>query len=215
MKHLLLWLLAAAILAGCAPAKKDPPAPSGQAEVRGQPKRLQWSEPPAMQIDPNKTYFATLKTSMGDVRIELFAKDAPLTVNNFVFLARHGYYDNVLFHRIVRGFMVQTGDPTGTGTGSPGYRFKDELPPQHSYQPGIVAMANSGPNTNGSQFFICNGPQCSASLDSRPHYTQFGRVVAGMDIVEKISAVPVTEQRGERSKPLQEVWIKTVVIEEK
>lgn len=179
--------------------------------------RLQWNQAPAMQIDSNKAYFATLQTTMGDVRIELFVKDAPITVNNFVFLARQGYYDNVVFHRIMQGFMIQGGDPQGTGGGGPGYTIPDELPPKRSYEPGIVAMAKTNrPDSAGSQFFICNGAHCAAALDGNPVYPQFGKVVSGMDVVEKISAVQVGAQPGgERSKPLHEVWIKTVVIEEK
>jgi len=142
----------------------------------------QWSTAPAMQIDPSKTYLATLKTTKGDVKIKLLAGESPRTVNNFVFLAREGFYDGVIFHRVIKPFMIQTGDPTGTGMGGPGYKFADELPPKHSYQPGIVAMANAGPNTNGSQFFICSGPQ-AAGLDRYPHYSQFGMVVEGMDVV--------------------------------
>lgn len=220
-------LVALLLLAGCGGVKKETPAPTPspapagqgtqpqQAEVRGQVKKLQWPSPPKMQIDPSKSYTAIMKTSMGDIKIELFAKDAPKTVNNFVFLARQGYYDNVVFHRIVKDFMIQGGDPTGTGGGGPGYRFEDELPPKRSYDPGIVAMANAGPNTNGSQFFICNGKNCALSLNPRPNYNQFGMVVEGMDVVLKISDVPTVVQRGEKSKPTQEVWIKTVIIEEK
>jgi cyclophilin family peptidyl-prolyl cis-trans isomerase len=174
----------------------------------------QWSAPPAIQIDPEQSrYFATLRTSKGEIRVELLADEAPLTVNNFVFLAREGYYDGVRFHRIIRPFMVQTGDPTGTGSGGPGYRFADELPPRHSYDPGIVAMANAGPNTNGSQFFICSGPQ-ARGLNNHPNYTQFGRVVEGMEVVEAIAATPVGPSgRGELSRPLEEVLIESVLVE--
>ncbi len=116
----------------------------------------QYSSPPDMQIDPQKTYTATFKTDHGDIVIDLFAAQAPATVNNFVFLAREGYYDNTTFHRVISGFMAQGGDPTGTGTGGPGYKFKDEasaLALKHD-SVGILSMANAGPNTNGSQFFI-------------------------------------------------------------
>lgn len=174
----------------------------------------QWAAPPAMQIDPAKKYHATLKTNKGDIRIELLADESPVTVNNFVFLAREGFYDGVTFHRVIKPFMIQTGDPTGTGRGGPGYRFPDELPPKHSYEPGIVAMANAGPNTNGSQFFICSGPQAKG-LDSYPNYTQFGRVVAGMDVVEALASVRVGPSgMGEMSRPLEEVRIDTVTVEE-
>jgi cyclophilin family peptidyl-prolyl cis-trans isomerase len=174
----------------------------------------QWPAPPEMQIDPSKTYHATLKTNKGDVRIELLTGEAPKTVNNFVFLAREGYYDGVKFHRVIRTFMIQTGDPTGTGAGGPGYRFADELPPKHSYEPGMVAMANAGPNTNGSQFFICSGPD-AGNLNRYPNYTQFGRVVEGMETVQKLASTPVGPTgRGETSKPLEEILIENVTIEE-
>lgn len=174
----------------------------------------QWSSPPPMQIDPAKTYHATLKTTKGDVRIKLLADESPKTVNNFVFLAREGFYDGVKFHRVIKPFMIQTGDPTGTGSGGPGYRFEDELPPRHSYEPGIVAMANAGPNTNGSQFFICSGPQ-AAGLNNYPNYSQFGRVVSGMDVVEQLASVPVGRApHGEVSRPQEEIQILGVTIEE-
>ncbi len=168
-----------------------------------------------MQIDPAKRYQAILRTTKGDITIELLAGEAPITVNNFVFLAREGFYDGVKFHRVIKPFMIQTGDPTGTGRGGPGYRFPDELPPKHPYEPGIVAMANAGPNTNGSQFFICSGPQ-AAGLNQYPNYTQFGRVVQGMDVVQALASVPVTASfGGERSKPLEDIRIESVsIIEE-
>lgn len=174
----------------------------------------QWSTPPEMQLDPAKTYHAILKTSKGDVRIELLSDETPATVNNFVFLAREGFYDGVTFHRVIKPFMIQTGDPTGTGAGGPGYRFRDELPAKHSYEAGLVAMANAGPNTNGSQFFICSGAQ-SSGLNSAPNYTQFGRVVSGMDVVEALASVPVGPSgRGEMSTPREEIAIESVSIEE-
>ncbi len=174
----------------------------------------QWNAPPAMQIDATKTYQATLKTTKGDVKIELLADESPRTVNNFVFLARAGYYDGVKFHRVIGPFMIQTGDPTGTGMGGPGYKFADELPPKHPYEAGMVAMANAGPNTNGSQFFICSGSQ-SRSLDSYPNYSQFGRVVGGMDVVNALAATPVgPSAHGEMSSPREEIRIESVTIEE-
>lgn len=120
----------------------------------------QYSAPPEMQIDPDKRYTATIKTDKGDIKLDLFAQQAPKTVNNFVFLAREGYYDNTTFHRVIQGFMAQGGDPTGTGRGGPGYQFADEagaLALPHD-GPGVLSMANAGPNTNGSQFFITHGP---------------------------------------------------------
>ncbi|MBI4296787.1 MAG: peptidylprolyl isomerase [Chloroflexi bacterium] len=162
-----------------------------------QPVRKQWDKPPAMQIDLNKNYFAVLRTSLGDVRIKLLVKEAPRTANNFVFLARQGFYNGVIFHRIIKDFMIQGGDPTGTGRGGPGYQFADELPVKHSYEPGIVAMANAGPNTQGSQFFIVTGP-AGKGLDGYPNYTQFGQVMEGMDVVMKIASVEV-----ERASPTE------------
>jgi cyclophilin family peptidyl-prolyl cis-trans isomerase len=194
--------------AGQTPAQTTPPAQTGA--------KKQWNAPPAMQIDTNKTYTATIKTNLGDIKVELFAKDAPKTVNNFVFLAREKFYDGVIFHRIVKNFMIQGGDPTGTGSGGPGYKFADEKVTR-SYEPGIVAMANSGPNTNGSQFFICNGMDCKG-LDQTPKWTQFGKVIEGMDVVLKLSDLEVVKQPGtnpEVSKPKNPPVIQTIVIDEK
>lgn len=174
-----------------------------------------YAAPPAMSIDTNKQYIATVKTNAGEFKIELFAKDAPLTVNNFVFLAKDHFYDGVPFHRIIKDFMIQTGDPSpsGNGTGGPGYRFADELPSRHSYEAGIVAMANAGPNTNGSQFFICNGED-SENLNQAPHYTIFGKVVAGMETIHNISNTPVINSpQGEPSKPTQDLYIQSISIE--
>jgi cyclophilin family peptidyl-prolyl cis-trans isomerase len=144
---------------------------------------LSWPSAPAMTIDPTKTYTANVQTTAGNFTITLDAKKAPKTVNNFVFLAQHGFYKCVIFHRVIPGFMDQTGDPTGTGTGGPGYKFANEnLPP--SYAPYDVAMANSGPNTNGSQFFIV-APGGQSQLQS--DYSLFGTVTSGQDVVSKIN----------------------------
>ncbi len=175
----------------------------------GGDKGKQWSSEPAMTIDPSKSYAATLKTSEGDLTIDLLADHAPRAVNSFVFLAREGFYEGVTFHRIMKGFMVQTGDPTGTGSGGPGYRFKDE-PVSLRYTRGTVAMANAGPNTNGSQFFIVDGDDVGLP----PNYTIFGRVREGLDVLDKIAATPVALARGERSKPTREVRIESVTIRE-
>ncbi|MCL6516392.1 MAG: peptidylprolyl isomerase [Alicyclobacillus sp.] len=165
-----------------------------------------------MQLEPNTEYDAVIHTTEGDFTVELFAAKAPLTVNNFVALARDGFYDGVVFHRIIREFMIQTGDPTGTGMGGPGYRFADELPPVEPYEPGVVAMANAGPNTNGSQFFICTGDQCR-HLNRYPNYTVFGRVREGMDTVRRIAATPVTRSAtGEMSRPTVEVRMTSIEI---
>ncbi len=143
----------------------------------------QWSTPPEMTIDVKKTYIATMKTSRGDIELELCAKHAPKTVNNFVFLVREGFYDGVSFHRVIANFMIQGGDPTGTGRSGPGYQFEDEFrgnPLKHGT--GALSMANAGPNTNGSQFFITHSPQ--PHLDGR--HTVFGRVLKGQDVVNAI-----------------------------
>jgi cyclophilin family peptidyl-prolyl cis-trans isomerase len=143
-----------------------------------------YSSPPAMSIDPKKRYTAMFKTEKGDFEVELYADKAPKTVNNFVFLARDGFYDGVTFHRVIKDFMAQGGDPTGTGTGGPGYKFADEFHPslKHS-KAGILSMANAGPNTNGSQFFITFAP--TPWLDGK--HTIFGQVVRGMDVLESLS----------------------------
>jgi cyclophilin family peptidyl-prolyl cis-trans isomerase len=169
----------------------------------------QWASAPAMVVDPSKVYSATLHTSKGDITFDLLMSDAPKTVNNFVFLAREGYYDGSPFHRLIKGFMIQGGDPTGTGRGGPGYRFADERVSRR-YERGIVAMANAGPNTNGSQFFICHGRN-SESLP--PSYTIFGKVSGGLDVVDAIADVPTTGP--ERSTPSEKITINSVTITEK
>jgi len=170
---------------------------------------------PAMTIDQEKTYVAQVKTNKGDFTIELFAKDAPKTVNSFVFLAKDHFYDDVIFHRILQSLVAQTGDPTGTGRGGPGYSFEDELNNGHQYELGTVAMANAGPNTNGSQFFICTGADCE-QLNSTPNYTIFGKVSDGMDVISAIAATPVEAgQFGEMSKPKEAVTIESIDIVEK
>ncbi|OGV65661.1 MAG: peptidylprolyl isomerase [Lentisphaerae bacterium RIFOXYC12_FULL_60_16] len=145
--------------------------------------KLQWNTPPAMQIDPAKPCHATIETSRGNIELELFAQHAPKTVNNFVFLAKQKFYDGVVFHRVIANFMVQTGDPTGTGRGGPGYRFEDEFkgnPLKHERC--VISMANAGPGTNGSQFFITHSPQ--PHLDGK--HTVFGKVTTGQSVVDAI-----------------------------
>jgi len=143
----------------------------------------QWNAPPAMQIDTTKTYTATMETGRGTIELELDAKAAPAAVNNFVFLAREGFYDNLVFHRVIANFMVQGGDPTGTGRGGPGYRFDDDFGPGDlRHDKGVISMANAGPNTNGSQFFITHAPQ--PHLDG--HHKVFGKVTSGQDVVDAI-----------------------------
>src|SRR5438128_3346408 len=172
----------------------------------------QWNQAPEMVIDPAKQYTATIQTTEGAMTAQLLPAEAPKTVNNFVFLAREGFYDGVPFHRVMKGFMVQTGDPTGTGSGGPGYRFADE-PIRSDYEPGTLAMANSGPNTNGSQFFIVHGSG-GRKLDKT--YTIFGRLTAGIEVLEKIANTPVRASRsGEPSQPVEPPRIQSVAIEEK
>lgn len=144
----------------------------------------QWETAPEMQIDTEKSYSAVIKTNKGDVHIELFAKDAPITVNNFVFLAREGFYNGVTFHRVIPNFVIQGGDPTGRGSGGPGYRFRDEVGPTnpHKHGTGYLSMANAGPGTNGSQFFITHSPQ--PHLDGK--HTVFGKVTKNMAVVNSI-----------------------------
>lgn len=159
-----------------------------------------------MGIDTAKRYTATMDTSLGTIVIALDAVNAPLTVNNFVFLAAHHYYDGVIFHRIINGFMCQGGDPTGTGRGGPGYRFADE-PVTQRYQIGSVAMANAGPNTNGSQFFIVSG---GAGMRLPPQYSLFGKLIDGLDVLDAIQRVST----GSADRPVDPVVIESVTITE-
>jgi len=164
-----------------------------------------------MRIDPSKNYNATISTNMGDIQVNLLAQEAPTTVNNFIFLAREGFYDNVKFHRIIKNFMVQTGDPTGTGRGGPGYRFIDEWPKELNYDRGTVAMANAGPNTNGSQFFIVQGE----TVNLPKNYTIFGKLTDGLNVVDQIASVPVSAgPGGEPSVPQTDVRITKVTVAE-
>lgn len=165
----------------------------------------QYNAQPEMIIDLAKTYSATLHTNHGDIAIEFDAVRSPLTVNNFVFLARNGFYDGVIFHRVIKDFMIQGGDPTGTGMGGPGYKFRDELEGSGRYSRGTVAMANAGPNTNGSQFFICH-----ADVGLPHSYNIFGQVTSGMDAVDAIATTPT----GAQDRPHEECVIKSVSITE-
>lgn len=144
-------------------------------------KSMRYSAPPAMCINTENKYTATIKTEKGDIILDLFASDVPRTVNNFVFLARQGFYNNTTFHRVIPGFMAQGGDPTGTGCGGPGYTFADEFT-SHRHEAGSLSMANAGPNTNGSQFFITYAPQ--PHLNGR--HSVFGQLTAGMDVLKKL-----------------------------
>ena len=164
---------------------------------------------PEMNIDISKKYTAVIKTSMGDMSVEFFTEDAPMTVNNFINLSRDGYYDNVIFHRVISGFMIQGGDPSGTGHGEmgkyPGYKFEDELNNQRSYDKGILAMANAGPDTNGSQFFIMH-----VNYPLPYQYTIFGFVTDGLEVIDKIASV----ETGDGDKPVNDVVIETVEVKE-
>lgn len=145
--------------------------------------KLKWDSPPEMQIDTSKTYMAKIETNKGIIELELYSEHAPKTVNNFVFLAREGFYDGISFHRVIGDFMIQGGDPTGTGGGGPGYSFEDEVEENPlTHERGVISMANAGPNTNGSQFFITHSPQ--------PHlngkHTVFGKVVTGQNVIDSI-----------------------------
>lgn len=171
------------------------------------PKRQRFDEPPQMCIDPAKSYTATMETSLGSMTIHLDAAAAPKTVNNFVTLSRYHYYDGVTFHRIINGFMCQGGDPDGTGRGGPGYRFEDELPRPGRYEIGSLAMANAGPNTNGSQFFIVSGP---SGVGLPPQYSLFGKVVSGLDVLDEMQQV----QTDRNDRPLSDVVISSVTITE-
>ncbi|OGI26254.1 MAG: peptidylprolyl isomerase [Candidatus Moranbacteria bacterium RBG_13_45_13] len=163
-----------------------------------------------MQIDQNKIYSAVLKTSEGDITIELDAKKTPKTVNNFVSLARDNFYNGTIFHRVVKDFMIQGGDPNGDGSGGPGYKFEDENM-EGEYTRGTVAMANSGPNTNGSQFFIIH-----KDYDLPQNYVVFGHVSSGMETVDKIAEAETTMSSSmEKSKPVSPVKIESVEVAEK
>jgi cyclophilin family peptidyl-prolyl cis-trans isomerase len=181
-------------------------APEIPAADGSSPKTQRFNGPPPMVIDPAKRYTAEVVTSKGTMVIALDANAAPKTVNNFVFLSRWHYYDGIVFHRIIPGFMLQGGDPEGSGRGGPGYRFDDELPAPGRYEIGSLAMANAGPNTNGSQFFIVSGPD-GTSLP--PSYSLFGKVITGLDVVKSIESV------GSRSgSPSEDVIIESVTVTE-
>jgi cyclophilin family peptidyl-prolyl cis-trans isomerase len=165
---------------------------------------------PTMEIDKTKQYTAVLNTTAGKITISLHANETPITVNNFVYLAKKGFYDNTIFHRVIKDFMIQGGDPSGDGSGGPGYSFEDE-PFTGDYKRGVVAMANRGPNTNGSQFFIMHADQALPK-----NYVIFGEVTEGLDTVDKIAGAPVTTNAmGEKAKPITPVVVNSVEIIEK
>jgi cyclophilin family peptidyl-prolyl cis-trans isomerase len=182
-------------------------------EVKKEVNKKKYDKYPDMVIDQNKKYTAVLQTDKGDITVELDALNTPKTVNNFVFLSQKGFYDGLTFHRIIKDFMIQGGDPNGDGTGDAGYKFDDE-PIVKDYLPGTIAMANSGPNTNGSQFFIMTGDYSGGKLPK--NYVIFGNVINGMDVVKKIAETPVEQgASGEGSKPTEDIIISTIKIEEK
>ena len=162
---------------------------------------------PEMQIDTSKEYIAILVSSEGDIKLMLNADKTPATVNNFVYLARRGFYNNTIFHRVINGFMIQGGDPNGDGSGGPGYHFDDE-PFEGEYTRGVIAMANAGPNTNGSQFFIMHKDN-----EMPKNYVIFGKVLEGMDVVDKIASSSTTANAaGELSRPINPVLVNNVKI---
>ncbi len=165
---------------------------------------------PPMTLDKTKTYTAVLKTTEGEISVQLNASVVPITVNNFVTLAKKGFYNNTIFHRVIKGFMIQGGDPKGDGTGGPGYTFEDE-PFEGGYTRGTIAMANAGPDTNGSQFFIMH-----QDYELPPNYTIFGKVIRGIEVVDKIAEAQVsTSATGESSTPVNPVKVTTIEIIEK
>lgn len=200
----LILVLVVVILAGLILTKPSPklqvteepsPMPSPSAKQYQSAKQV---------ITAGKSYTATLKTTAGDIVVEL-SKNTPITTNNFVFLAKEGFYDGVIFHRVISGFMIQGGDQTGTGTGGPGYRFADE-PFSGEYKRGVVAMANAGPDTNGSQFFIMH-----TDYPLPPNYVIFGMTTSGLDVIDKIASAP----KGANDRPTNPVVINTIEIQEK
>lgn len=179
----------------------------GEAPPAADEEKPQYDAPPEMRIDEGTDYRAVLRSSCGRIVVDLFEEQAPVTVNNFVFLARDGFYDGLVFHRVIEGFMNQGGDPRGDGTGGPGYQFEDEFVEELSFdRPGLLAMANSGPDTNGSQFFITVAP--TPHLDGQ--HTIFGEVVEGMEVVEEINGLPTDPS----DRPSQTVYIESVRIQE-
>ncbi|GIQ62925.1 hypothetical protein PACILC2_14930 [Paenibacillus cisolokensis] len=199
------------LLTGCGQARHANSAVTGEEPNE---RVMRWDKMPDMTIDLNKTYKARFQTNKGEFTVKLFAEEAPTTVNNFVFLAREGFYDGLPFFRIIESYMIQTGDPDGTGTGGPGYTIPDELDTGFRYEPGIVAMANTGkPNTGGSQFFIGTGPDME-NLNQMPNYTIFGKVESGMETVLELARTPVgwSDVYQAQTEPLEEAKIEKVTI---
>jgi cyclophilin family peptidyl-prolyl cis-trans isomerase len=201
---LVLALAVSVMVLSAACGEDEGAAPTATQEGQGM---TQWSAEPEMQLEQGTDYGAIIRTNKGEIVVDLFEGEAPRTVNNFVFLANQGYYANVPFHRVIKDFMVQTGDPTGTGAGGPGYRFADETV-SREYVRGTLAMANAGPNTNGSQFFIVH-----QDYPLPKNYTIFGIVTDGFDVLDAIANVPVrASSRGEPSVPTEPVTLEAVEI---
>ena len=214
-RSVLVVLVTVLVLASCSKGSKE--ADTGAAASGGasgacakgsSPTTTSYDQPFAMTIDPNATYVATMCTSKGKIVMDLSAKSAPNAVNNFVNLAQKNFYNGLIFHRVIDGFMIQGGDPQGSGMGGPGYEFADELSGSETYPVGTVAMANAGPNTNGSQFFIVTGPQ-AASLP--PSYVVIGKVTEGQDVADAIQKVPTSSD----DRPLTDVVIDSLTVAEK
>ncbi|HEV3364027.1 MAG TPA: peptidylprolyl isomerase [Acidimicrobiia bacterium] len=201
---LVLVLGIATLVSGGKESEDRCPKPDGSS-----PRTTRFAAPPPPCIDAARTYVAEMVTNKGTITITLDPRRAPTTVNNFVVLARYHFYDGLTFHRVVPGFVIQGGDPQGTGGGNPGYTFGDELPEAGQYKVGSVAMANSGPNTNGSQFFIVSG---DTGVGLEPKYSLFGEVTAGLDVVKSIEALGNPEDQTGR--PRETVTIQSVTIKE-
>ena len=211
LKYVRLFLLPAVLillLGGCGGDSESVDTPTLYPKTTPRPTPTPIPEGEAyIRIDQNNRYIATITTNQGSIEIELFVKEAPNTVNNFVTLSKDGFYNEVIFHRVIPNFMIQGGDPTGTGRGGPGYRFEDEFHDSLKFdKPGLLAMANAGPSTNGSQFFITT--VATPHLTGR--HTIFGRVLEGQDVVEAISRLPTNAE----DRPVQDVKIEGIRIEE-
>jgi cyclophilin family peptidyl-prolyl cis-trans isomerase len=179
----------------------------GQVPAAASKQKPTFDQAPELTLDQNKHYTATIVTSCGTIELELFAREAPIAVNNFVFLTKKRFYNGLIFHRVVKDFVDQGGDPEGTGSGGPGYQFKDELDNDLTYEPGTLAMANSGPDTNGSQFFIVASENGAQQLEKL--YTIFGKVTKGLDVVQTINNLPTSDA----SLPLETVYIEKITIQ--
>ena len=207
---LVLGIIALIVSLIVKPTRETAPQTSGTIESTMKPSPSSKSlAKPELIINAKKTYSVTLQTTEGEIDILLDTKNTPQTANNFYYLAKSGFYDNVIFHRVIPGFMIQGGDPTGTGTGGPGYKFEDEKF-VGEYTRGTVAMANSGPNTNGSQFFIMH-----ADTSLPPNYTIFGTVTKGLEVVDKIATAKTIEDGLENSTPVTPTVITKAIVQEK